>query len=366
LRKPFVSVTVCVRNGAVWVDHCLHALSNQLYEAFEIIVVDDGSTDETPNELRKWDDPMGVRGPKIKILKQGPLGLSAARQYAIEHASGEWIAITDIDVRPEPNWISHLMNAYQSSSEDERVVAVTGRTMFGIGSDPVSLLRSVEIDRKYKSRTRYTSLANGPCSMFKKSSLDNIGGFGKTWYHAEDMEVSLKLLLNGDRILYAPEAIVHHVPETGLKRFLGKRKRDARAHTRIIRKYPKRKRAKNSFDFLGSSFSVILATLLFAMMVLTGVSHLTMNPILNVERVQYPELFFIFLFLFECVMWTGTLGSVHFQSLKHSTSLKIVTSIQIRIIIILWGIALIAGILQGSIDAVFAKHGHPRLFSKRV
>lgn len=366
MTTPFVSITVCVRNGAGWVDHCLNALSKQLYQAFEIIVVDDGSTDGTSNALRKWDDPMGVRGPKTKILTQGPLGLSAARQYAIEHASGEWIAITDIDVRPEPNWLSHLMNAYQACSEDEHVVAVTGRTMFGIGSDPVSLLRSMEIERKYKSRTRYTTLANGPCSMFQKSSLDDIGGFGKAWYHAEDMEVSLQLLLNGGRILYAPEAVVHHVPETGLRRFLGKRKRDARAHTRIVRKYPRRKRAKNSFDFLGSSFSVLLATLLFAMMIVTGVSSMTTNSILSVERAQYQQFFILFFLLFECLMWTGTLGSVHFQSLRHSTSMKIVTSIRIRIIIILWGIALMTGILQGCIDAVFAKHGHPRLFSKRV
>ncbi len=366
MTTPFVSITVCVRNGADWVDHCLHALSTQLYDAFEIIVVDDGSTDETPNELRKWDDPLGARGPKTKILTQEPLGLSAARQHAIDNASGEWIAITDIDVRPEPNWLSHLMNAYQACSEEENIVAVTGRTMFGIGSDPVSLLRSMEIERKYKSRTRYTTLANGPCSMFQKSSLDDIGGFGKTWYHAEDMEVSLQLLLNGGRILYAPEAVVHHVPETGLRRFLGKRKRDARAHTRIVRKYPRRKRAKNTFDFLGSSFSVILATLLFVLMMITGVSSITMNPLFTIERIQYSKFFLLFFFLFECIMWTGTLGSVHFQSLKHSKSIKFLTSIRIRFIIILWGVALMIGIFQGCIDAVFAKHGHPRLFSKRA
>jgi len=366
LTTPFVSITVCVRNGAGWVDHCLQALSKQLYDAFEIIVVDDGSTDGTQNALRKWDDPVGSRGPKTKILTQGPRGLSAARQHAIENASGEWIAITDIDVRPEPNWLSHLMNAYKTCSEDEHIVAVTGRTMFGIGSDPVSLLRSMEIERKYKSRTRYTTLANGPCSMFKKSSLDDIGGFGKTWYHAEDMEVSLQLFLNGGKILYAPEAVVHHVPETGLRRFLGKRKRDARAHTRIVRKYPRRKRAKNTFDFLGSSFSVILATLFFAMMVITGVSNITQNPFLGFEQMQDLKYFLFLLILFECLMWTGTLGSVHFQSLKHSTSMKFATSIRIRIIIILWGIALMIGIFQGCMDAVFAKNGHPRLFSKRA
>ena len=75
--------------------------------------------------------------------------------------------------------------------------------------------------------------------MFNRKELDEIGGFNPSWYHAEDMEVSLKLISNGGSIVYAPEAVVAHVPESGRKRFLAKRSRDARAHVRIVRKYPK-------------------------------------------------------------------------------------------------------------------------------
>ena len=60
-------------------------------------------------------------------------------------------------------------------SAEERVVAVTGRTIFERASDLISKVRSVEIASKYRSRPRSTSLANGPCSMFHRESLIEIG-----------------------------------------------------------------------------------------------------------------------------------------------------------------------------------------------
>ncbi|MDA0715843.1 MAG: glycosyltransferase family 2 protein [archaeon] len=367
MTQPLVSITVCVRNGAKWVDHCLQSLCQQTYDACEIIVVDDGSTDHTRDELNKWDDPDGVRGPKVKILSQKPLGLSAARQHALEHARGDWVAITDIDVRPEANWISNLMNAYTSTSADEKIVAVTGRTMFGLGPDPVSILRSMEIERKYKSRSRYTSLANGPCSMFLKQALEKVGGFGTNWYHAEDMEVSLLLILEGGKILYASDAVVHHVPETGLKRFLGKRKRDARAHVRIVRKYPRKKRAQNPFDFHGSSMAVLLSTILLLSFIL--ICSLTISTWQSPFKPEFSsEVYWVGLLMlfYEAIMWTGTLGAVHVHSLKNSANFKLIMTIKIRFIIVFWGLALLVGIVQGCIDAVTMKNGHPRLFSKRI
>ncbi len=367
MTVPLVSITVCVRNGAKWVDDCLQSLCQQSYENCEIIVVDDGSSDTTRDELNKWNDTDGTRGTKVTILSQPPLGLSAARQNALEHARGDWVAITDIDVRPEANWIAHLMLAYTSASDDENIVAVTGRTLFGLGSDPVSILRSMEIERKYKSRSRYTSLANGPCSMFQKQALENIGGFGKDWYHAEDMEVSLLLLLSGGKILYASDAVVHHVPETGLRRFLGKRKRDARAHVRIVRKYPRKKRVQNTFDFLGSSMTVLISTLLFLAIIgqfvfVVSVWQTPSKP----EFTSEVYLVCLGILLNEVFLWTGTLGSVHVHCLKNSSTSNIIMSLKIRSIIILWGFALLLGIAQGCLDALTMNNGQPRLFSKRV
>jgi len=166
--EPLVTMTVCVRNGVHWIDECLTALHAQTYRPLEIIVVNDGSTDEAKMTLDSWHDPEGQRGIPTRVHHQEALGLSAGRQWALEHARGSWVAITDIDVRPEPDWIRIMMEQRHPVEEGERVVAVTGRTIFERAEDLVSRVRSVEIATKYRSRPRRTSLANGPCSVLNE------------------------------------------------------------------------------------------------------------------------------------------------------------------------------------------------------
>ena len=226
-----VSIAVCVRNGVDWIDGCMDSLVNQTHSPLEIILVDDGSSDGGKEVVAKWS-----KHELVTTILQDELGLSAGRMAALEASKGEWFAITDIDVRPESDWIQRMLES-SNSRDGEDVVAVTGRTVFGRSDDVISRIRSIEIESKYRSRPRRTKLANGPCSMFNRDALLGIGGFDPSWYHAEDMEVSLKLIESGGTIVYTPDAVVNHVPETGLRRFLRKRKRDARAHVRICLLY---------------------------------------------------------------------------------------------------------------------------------
>ena len=252
-----VSIAVCVRNGVDWIDGCMESLVNQTHSPLEIILVDDGSSDGGEQKVEAWS-----KHALVTVITQAALGLSAGRMAALEASRGEWFAITDIDVRPEADWIQRMLES-SDSGEGEEVVAVTGRTIFGRADDVISRIRSIEIESKYRSRPRRTNLANGPCSMFKRESLLAIGGFDPFWYHAEDMEVSLKLIQDGGTIVYTPYAVVNHVPETGLKRFLGKRKRDARAHVRIHRRY---KILRSGHDFIGSSWVVLWMTPLLTLL----------------------------------------------------------------------------------------------------
>ena len=204
------------------------------FTSFEMIFVDDGSTDEGLSKLQHWKGDQN--GIQVKVLQQSAMGLSAGRNLAVGESKGEWVAITDIDCRPDPYWISEMFEVSRGL-EDERVLAVTGRTIFDEGKTKTSILRARSIARKYNARPRLTSLANGPCSMFLRQALVEVGGFNPKWYHAEDMEVSLRLLQTGGVIVHTPTAVVHHVAESSLKLFLKKRSRDARAHMRIRRNF---------------------------------------------------------------------------------------------------------------------------------
>ena len=366
---PFVSVTVCVRDGAHWIEGCLDSLLEQTYSSFEVLVVNDGSTDGAEEILARYHDPEGANGTPVRVHHQPPLGLSAGRQWAVEHAIGEWVAITDIDVRPEPDWIANMVAQIAPVDELERVVAVTGRTVFEQADDLVSRLRSVEIAAKYRARPRRTSLANGPCSMFHRASLMEVGGFNPAWYHAEDMEVSLRLNQAGGTIVYARDALVKHVPETGARHFLAKRRRDARAHVRIVRHHPKRRRQGPGFDFLGSSTMILcLFPLWMAFMVsvlpfLAGLysGNMTIDrSALEHWEGQVLLVSIVALLVHELLLWRGRLGVVNREVMRSTHHGKFIAMLGVRRLTFLWSLALWQGLLLGCLDALLGRNGHKR------
>lgn len=362
-------MTVCVRDGAHWIEGCLDSLLEQTYSSFEVLVVNDGSTDGAEEILARYHDPEGANGTPVRVHHQPPLGLSAGRQWAVEHAIGEWVAITDIDVRPEPDWIANMVAQIAPVDEQERVVAVTGRTVFEQADDLVSRLRSVEIAAKYRARPRRTSLANGPCSMFHRASLMEVGGFNPAWYHAEDMEVSLRLNQAGGTIVYARDALVKHVPETGARHFLAKRRRDARAHVRIVRHHPKRRRQGPGFDFLGSSTMILcLFPLWMAFMVsvlpfLAGLysGNMTIDrSALEHWEGQVLLVSIVALLVHELLLWRGRLGVVNREVMRSTHHGKFIAMLGVRRLTFLWSLALWQGLLLGCLDALLGRNGHKR------
>jgi cellulose synthase/poly-beta-1,6-N-acetylglucosamine synthase-like glycosyltransferase len=371
-ENPLISITVCVRDGVQWIDGCIESLKTQTYRPLEIIAVDDGSVDGSTSCLEKWHDEMAEI--PIQVLTQSARGLSSARQLALESSKGEWVAITDIDVRPGQNWITNLYAESQPISDQEKVVAVTGRTIFERSDDLVSKVRSVEIASKYRSRPRRTSLANGPCSMFHRESLTEIGGFNPDWYHAEDMEVSLRLIENGGTIVYAPDSVVAHVPESGRKRFLAKRCRDARAHVRIMRNFPRRKRKGPDLDFLGSSSMVLMVAPLWFCAMISGLPFLyslystTFTDWDIVKQWWQTKMLIITLLLLvihQILLIRGPLGVVIRGSIKESNRPFILVILSLRRLTLQWSLALWKGILLGIYDSIIGNNGHQKLFSRK-
>ena len=335
-----VSVAVCVRDGVDWIDGCMESLVNQTHSPLEIILVDDGSTDGGKEKVVEWS-----KNELVTAITQEKLGLSAGRMAALESANGEWFAITDIDVRPETDWIQRMLES-STSREGEEVVAVTGRTVFGRSDDVISRIRSIEIESKYRSRPRRTKLANGPCSMFNRESLLAVGGFDPSWYHAEDMEVSLKLVESGGTIVYTPDAVVNHVPETGLFRFLKKRKRDARAHVRIHRRY---KGVKH--DFIGSSW-IVLWMVPLLILGSVGVTWYVQN-LLSFDSIDSKS---FYLSLTREVLLISILPLFWLTSFVKSNLPK--RNLFSIFVLISWSFVLWNGILLGYLDALLRRNGH--------
>src|SRR3990172_1618854 len=205
-----VSIVVPAYNAERTIGPLLDSLMSLHYPEYEVIIVNDGSKDRTREIVEQYP---------VRLINQTNRGASAARDAGLRAASGEIVAYVDSDVAVTPEWLEHLFEPFS----DQAIAATTGRTVFLRNEKCASWMRSMDIERRNAHRKKYTRLANGPNSAFRRDILLKVGGFDPRWYHAEDTEVSYRIWGLGHRIQYVPEAVVHHVAEEDWRIYLRKR-----------------------------------------------------------------------------------------------------------------------------------------------
>ncbi len=235
---PSVSVVVPAYNAEETIGPLLDSLLALDYPDREVIIVNDGSTDGTKAIVEQH--PM-------QLIDQPNRGASAARDAGLRAAIGEIVAYVDSDVTVTRDWLRHLVKPLSEPA----IAATTGQTIFLRNDKATSWMRSLDIERRNARRKTYTRLANGPNSAFRREVLLEVGGFDPNWFHAEDTEVSYRIGQRGYKIRYVPEAIVHHMPEEDWRDFLRKRYRDAKAFTRMLRRYSRYAVREDDFVSLG-------------------------------------------------------------------------------------------------------------------
>ena len=260
---PMVSIVIPAYNAERTMGRLLDSLMGLDYPDYEIIAVNDGSTDRTGKV---------IRGYPVQLIDQPNRGASAARAAGLRAAKGEIVAYVDSDVEVTENWLQRLVKPL----EDPEVGATTGRTLFLRNETCTSWMRSLDIERRNARRGEKTRLANGPNCAFRRTALLEVGGFDPRWYHAEDTEVSYRLWDRGYIIRYVSDAVVHHVPEEDWRNFLQKRYRDARAFTRVLVRYPRSAILRDDFVHAGMKVQppLFLGAILLALLalVLAGTS----------------------------------------------------------------------------------------------
>ena len=256
MASPSVSIVVPAYNAEHTIGPLLDSLVKLDYPEYEVIIVNDGSTDRTREIVEQYP---------VRLINQTNRGASAARDAGLRAASSEIVAYVDSDVSATPGWLKHLVGPLT----DPTIAATTGRTVFLRNEKCASWIRSLDIERRNAHRKVYTRLANGPNAAFRRDLLLKVGGFDPKWYHAEDTEVSYRLWELGYRIQYVPDAVVHHVPEEDWRTYLRKRYRDAKAFTRMLGKYTRL--AVLEDDFVSLDMKVLPPAFL-AILVLSVVS----------------------------------------------------------------------------------------------
>jgi glycosyltransferase involved in cell wall biosynthesis len=221
---PRVSVVVCTYNDEDYIGECVDALLAQTYprNLLELIVVDDGSTDRTPDILRRYE--------RVRYLWQRNQGPSAARNLGIVNATGEYVCFTDSDCRVAPGWVEHLIAA-QRRGEAPDCCGAGGRQA-GHPDDP-PFARQVDrflsavgfIGDYVKPHMAAQKVGhNASCNTsYLRQALLEVGGFRIGMFPGEDVDLDRRLADQGWTVWFTPDAVVfHHRPAgwVGLIRML--------------------------------------------------------------------------------------------------------------------------------------------------
>ena len=203
---PFFSVIIPTYNRPAQLKTCLQALAAQKYprDQFEVLVVDDGSA-ELPRELVASFS----KSLNVTLLSESHGGPSAARNAGAARARGEFLAFTDDDCAPTPEWLENIAARLANSP----TCLVGGRTINALTENIYSAASQGLIDVIYahfnRDAVNAQFLASNNIAM-SAAQFHAIGGFNPTFHFAEDRECCDRWLRHGYRMTYAPEVVIHH------------------------------------------------------------------------------------------------------------------------------------------------------------
>ena len=198
---PPVSVVVCAYNAAGTIDDCLIALQQLDYPHVEVLVVDDGSTDDTAARVRAY--------PFARLIQVPNGGLSAARNVGMHAATGEIVAYVDADVRVDSTWLTYLIQPFMTS----QAVAAGGPNV--VPRDDCwfaqCVARAPGAPNHVMFDDRVAEHVPGCNFAVRRAALLDIGGFDPIFLRAgDDVDVCWRLQDRGGEIAYAPSALVWH------------------------------------------------------------------------------------------------------------------------------------------------------------
>jgi glycosyltransferase involved in cell wall biosynthesis len=193
MTVPLVSVVVPTRNRAALLSRLLRALAAQDYPRYEVVVVDDASTDATREVLAQW------KGPLRRVVRlQQPRGSYAARNAGWREAQGEIIAFTDDDCLPSSGWLSALVEGMGPETP-----GVQGVTL----AEPGEITPFTHQIQQTEPGAPYRT-----CNIaYRRQVLEEQGGFDESYRWYADNILGLRVRRHGD-IAFAPGAVVRHPP----------------------------------------------------------------------------------------------------------------------------------------------------------
>ena len=229
MPSPLVSIVIPNHNSGLLLQRCLASVESQVTDhSFEVIVVDDGSDDESASCTGHFAG--------VALIQQSQRGAAAARNRGVRAARGDVVLFLDSDCQATPEWLNEISSPL-----------IVGNARVTVGRFTSSQPGLVPSMIQYELRGRFDRMArhgdvdflNSATCGFARETIDRFP-FDSDFDKLEDVELSFRLARSDIPIRYVPEAVVdHHHPET-LWAYLRRKWRYGKAAPRLYRMYPEK------------------------------------------------------------------------------------------------------------------------------
>lgn len=215
---PFISIIVVNYNGKKFLDECFTSIFNTKYNNFEIILVDNGSSDGSVEYIK---EKYGKKGRKLKILALNEnVGYAQGNNEGFKIAKGEYVVFLNNDIRVEENWLKELIDVLE---KDKKIGAAQPKLLLddGIHIDATGCFIDY-MGRVYqrgvfeKDMGQYNFIdevfyAKGAAIIVRRKVLEEVGLFDPSYFiYYEETDLCWKIWLNGYKVIYVPNSIIYH------------------------------------------------------------------------------------------------------------------------------------------------------------
>ncbi len=214
--SPHISIIIVTWNSEKHLPACLDALSAQTYKDFEVLMIDNGSTDQDYLDFEgKYSDL------RLTIKKNNEnLGFAVANNIGARLARGQWLALLNADAFPEPDWLECLLEATQiypnAFFTSRQIQADNPQYLDGEGD--IYHVSGLAWRKNYNfhvyplNEDQEVFSACGAAALYPRQEFLDVGGFDEDYFsYHEDVDLGFRLRLRGLSCMLVPQAIVHHV-----------------------------------------------------------------------------------------------------------------------------------------------------------